>query len=373
MHRSLAGFLAIAVVLFGGCKSKSDAAPADSARTASIVLVPADIATATNQAIGAAVTLSGNLDPSDVVALTAQVAGTVTRVNVDRGSRVSRGAVLAVIEAQGVRSQAAGADAQVAAARAQLAIAQQRLDASKKLFEAGAISSIEYKTAQANVDAAEANVAVARAQAAGAGESAAHATITSPISGVVSDRRVSGGEAVRVGDPMFTVVDASELELAGQVSVEEASRVRVGQPVLFTLDANPNENLRGRVARVDPTADPGTRQVGVYVRLPNPGNRIVGGQFARGRIETGGSTTAIAIPEAALTARSADSAQVFVIAGNRISRRTVTLGARDQASGMIAVRSGIQAGDRVLLNPSSDIGDGTTVSISADKTSPTKS
>ena len=107
---------------------------------------------------------------------------------------------------------------------------------------------------------------------------------------------------MNVGQTLFTVVNTSELELAGQVGVEEAARVRAGQSVAFSLDVYPGRVLRGRVARVDPTADPGTRQVGVFVRLPNPGNEIIGGQFAQGRIETGGTASALTIPDVTVEA-----------------------------------------------------------------------
>jgi RND family efflux transporter MFP subunit len=307
--------------------------------------------------------VSGNLDPAVVVAMKAQIAGTVDGVRVDRGSHVTRGQVLAVIEAQGIRSTAAGAQAQVAAARAQLSLAQQRLAANKMLFDAGAISAIEYKAAQANVEAAEAQVAAAHAASAGASESAARTTITSPINGIVSVRSVSGGEAVVSGTDLFTIVNASELELQGQVGVQEAARIRIGQPVTFALEGYAGEVFRGRVARIDPTADPATRQVGVFVRLANPAGRIVGGQFARGSIETGGTTTETVIPEAAVVSRTADGATVYALNGNKVARKSVVLGPRDEATGLVSVRSGIVVGQRVLLNPSSDVGEGTTVTI----------
>ena len=348
------------------CSKGESKSAVDSTAPTPIVVSASDIATAESRTIGAAVLISGNLDPADIVIVKAQVPGTVTGVRVDRGSPISRGQTLAVIEAEGIRSQAAGAAAQVAAARAQLSIAQQRLEASKKLFEAGAISSIDYKTAQANVDAAEAQVASAQANAAGASESAARATISAPISGVISDRKVSGGEAVSPGNDLFTIVDASQLELAGQVGVTDAARIRVGQPVTFTLDGYPNQVFNGRVERVDPTADPTTRQVGVYVRMPNQGRRIVGGQYARGRIATGGTTTATVIPEAAIVSRQGDSATVYAVIGNRVSRRAVSVGARDDATGLVAILTGLNPGDRVLLNPSSDIGDGTLIATPSD-------
>lgn len=366
MRRFLLSLFVLAGVA-AGCSKPESTSTTDSSAPIPIIVSAQDVATAEARVIGAAVLVSGNLDPADIVMVKAQIPGTVTGVRVDRGSSVSRGQVLAVIEAQGIRSQAAGAEAQVAAARAQLSIAQQRLEASRKLFEAGAISSIEYKTAQANVDAAEAQVAGARANAAGANESAARASITAPISGVISARAVSGGEAVNPGADLFTIVDASRLELQGQVSVTDAGRIRVGQPVAFSLDGFPNQVLRGRVERVDPTTDPDTRQVGVYVSLSNPGRRIVGGQYARGRIETGGTTTATVVPDAAVVSRQNDSATVYVVLGNRVARRSVVVGQRDDATGLVPVLSGVKPGERVLLNPSTEIGEGTLISTPADR------
>src|SRR5690606_1161771 len=165
---------------------------------------------------------------------------------------------------------------------------------------AGAMSEFEFRGAQAAREAAQAQLAAARAQAAGAGEQAQRATITAPIAGEVSNRQVSEGEAVNPGQPLFTVVNTEILELAGQVPVNQAAGVRVGQPVEFSLSAYPGRTFRGEVARVEPTADPATRQVGVYVRLPNPGRQLVGGQFATGRILSGGETEAVVVPATAL-------------------------------------------------------------------------
>lgn len=365
MQRSLSVLLLAGASVATGC-NKSSKADARAASPTPIIVSAQDIAVVAARTTGAEVLVSGNLDPADVVEIKSQIAGTVSSVRVDRGSSVRRGEVLAAIEAQGVRGQAVGAEAQVAAARAQLAVAQQRLEGTKKLFAAGATSSIEYKTAQANVEAAEAQLALARANAAAAGESAARTTITAPISGVVSERAVSGGEAVPTNAALFTIVNPNELELHGQVGVAEAGRIRVGQTVTFTLDGYPNQVFRGSVARIDPTSDPTTRQVGVYVRLANPGRRIVGGQYASGRIQTGGTMTAIVIPEAAIASRQGDSATVYVVGGNRVARRSIVVGPRDEASGLLAVRSGLKAGDRVLLNPSPEIGDGALISAPAD-------
>jgi membrane fusion protein, multidrug efflux system len=358
--------LGLSVLAFGaGCKG-SDPAQANEVAPA-VVLGPQDVATAQLGPIGSAVLVSGPLEPAERATLRAQVPGVATGLRVDRGTTVRRGQILAVIEAAGIRGQAAGAQAGIAAAQANAALARQRLEAARTLREAGAMSEIDYRTAVAAHEAAQAQVAQARAQAAQSGEAAARTVITSPIAGVVSARMIENGEAVSPGDELFTVVNPGTLELEGSIAVADAARVRVGQPVEFTLDAVPNERHRGSVARVDPTADPATRQVGVYVQLPNQGWRLVGGQFARGRILTGASATAVLVPETAVRETASGERELFVVMNGRAVRRVVTLGPRDDASGAVAIMSGVQAGERVIVAPTTDITDGIAVSLSGDR------
>jgi RND family efflux transporter MFP subunit len=335
-----------------------------------VVLGAQDVAVAQVGPVGSTVVVSGPLEPSERVTLRAQVPGVVTGLRVDRGSTVRRGQVLAVIEAAGIRGQAAGARAAIAAAEANLALARQRMEAARTLRQAGAMSEIDYRTAVAAYEAAEAQVAAARAQAATSGEAAARTVVTSPIAGVISNRMVENGEAVNPGDELFTVVNPGTLELEGSISVTDAARVRVGQPVEFTLDAVPGERHRGQVARVDPTADPATRQVGVYVQLPNQGWRLVGGQFARGRIMTGASATAVLVPATAVRDSPNGGHEVFVVTNGRAVRRAVTLGPRDDAAGLVAITNGVQAGELVIVAPTTDIADGTPVTIAGDQPRP---
>ena len=168
-----------------------------------------------------------------------------------------------------------------------------------------------------------------------------------------------------MGDPLFTVVNSDVLELSAQIPVSDAARVEVGQPVVFTLTGQPGQEYTGSVARKDPVADPATRQVGVYARLPNPEGRIVGGQFARGRIVTGGAETAVVVPAVAVRG-TGDSTFVLVVEEGRVARRDIETGARDEAAGVVAVRSGVQPGERVITTPGVGIAPGTAVQIAGD-------
>lgn len=342
----------MAVAACGGTPGEeAEAAPAAQTEQRS-VLGPEDVAVATRSDLAAGVVLTGSLQPYKVVRVKAQVAGTVRGVRVDRGTPVRRGQVMATIEAAGVRTQAE-------AARANLALARQKLEAARTLNEAGAMSDIDFRTAQAAYEAAQ-------AQAAQAEEAEARSTIRAPITGVVSERSVDGGEAVGVDAPLFTVVNSDTLELSGQIPVDRAAHVRVGAPVAFTLTAAPDRELRGRVARIDPVADPGTRQVGVYVQLANTKHEIIGGQFATGRIVGDKVENAVVIPELAVRGEG-DSTYVLIVADGRVAKQSVTLGPSDRATGQVAVAKGLEGGEKVIVTPSVQLAPGAQVVLATEE------
>ena len=361
-RRWLAGAVLGTTLVAGACGpgETAEAAP----ETTATVLGPADLATAESSALAGGIVLTGSLNPYRIVEVKAQVPGTVSTLNVDRGDAVRSGQTMAVIEAEGIRGQAAGAAAGVAAAEANLALAQQQLESARTLHEAGAMSDLDFRAAQAGFESARAQLAAANAQAAGAGEQARRATVSAPITGEVSNREVSQGEAVNVGQTLFTVVNSSILELAGQVPVDQAARVRAGAPAEFTIDAYPGRVLRGTVDRVDPTADPATRQVGVYLRLANEDRSLVGGLFATGRVLTSGSEQTVVVPIPAIRGTGA-SRYVWVVQEGRAVRRPVTTGATDVSRGVVAIVTGLQAGEQVVVAPG-EFEEGATVRVTAD-------
>ncbi len=329
-----------------------------------VVLGPRDVQPVQRAEINSTVVLTGSLDPYRVVEVRAQVPGTVTAIRVDEGDAVRQGQVMATIQAEGIRSQAAGARAGAAAAEANLALARQQLESARMLYEAGAMSEIDFRSAQAAYEAAVAQLAAAQAQAAGASETASRATITAPISGEVSERVVSQGEAVSPGQSLFTVVNSQILELQGQIPVEQATLVRPGQPVEFTVDAYPGRTFGGEVARVDPTADPATRQVGVYMRLANQDRGLVGGLFATGRIMLSTNETGLVVPTAAVRQAGAESF-VWVVEDGRIERRPVTIGARDESRGVVGITQGLTGGEQVVVAPG-ELEEGMAVRLASD-------
>lgn len=330
---------------------------------AAVVLTQEDLAVVETRSLSAGAVLTGTLDPYRVVEVRAQVPGLLTHLAVDRGQSVRQGQVLARIEAEGIRGAAASARAAVAAAEANVALARRQLASARTLHEAGAMSDIEFQQAQAGWEAAQAQLSAAAAQALGAGESASRATVNAPISGEVSARAVSEGEAVNPGETLLTIVNTSILELAGQVPVGEAASIRPGLPVEFTIAEYPGATYTGTVARVDPAADPATRQVGVYVRLPNHSRNLVGGLFATGRILSAGERTALVVPRQAVRGSGTD-AYVIAIRGGSAEHVPVELGLSSEREGVVEILAGLEAGETVVVAPG-EIRQGTAVRLAS--------
>jgi RND family efflux transporter MFP subunit len=253
--------------------------------------------------------------------------------------------------------QARGLSALVA-----LGARERDLDAADTLYRAGVLSERDFTQARVVRDAAKADLAQAR-------DAVNNATVRSPIRGEISQKHVSAGEVVQPGAKLFTVVNNDVLELAAQVGADQIGRVRVGQPVRMTLDAYPGRTINGSVARIEPVADAATRRVGVYIRVPNQDHGIVAGLFATGTILTSAdvSTPVIAVPAAAVRADSG-ATSVFAVVGDRVERRAIVVGSRDDAAGLLEVRSGLTAGDRVIVAPGSGVVPGTVIKLAADST-----
>ncbi len=354
--------LVIGVMLgVAACRGNSAESSQDAQVEEGVVLGVRDVAVVVRGSIEEGVTITGTLEPYRRIDVKSQIAGTLSRLGPDRGQAAGQGTVLAVIDAEGVRSQAASAQAAVASARAALSLADRMLESARTLHEAGAMSEIEFEQASTQREAARAQLSAAEAGEAAAAEQAGRTTVRSPIDGLVSDRRVEVGEAVDRNAVLYTIVNTTRLELHGQVPVSDAIHLAVGQPVVFTLDALPGRTYRGEVARIEPTADPGTRQIGVYLRMENPGG-LVGGLFATGRVLSGDAESVLLVPLAALRGE-AGSERVFVVEEGRVVRRPVEVTGRDDRRGVAGVEGSVREGDIVMVSPGVNMEEGLRVRL----------
>jgi membrane fusion protein (multidrug efflux system) len=358
---------ASALLTLGACNRGASEADAASAKTAAMTIGTENIAIVALGEVMSGPTLSGALMPEREASVRAQVGGSVLQTYADQGQRVGAGQLLARIDASGLQDAFLSARAAVTSATSSADIAARELARSEKLLAAGAIAERDIEQSRRASIAANAGLADAKARLANAQKQLANTSVRAPIPGVVSERAVSAGDVVQPGAAMFTVVDPSSMRLEASIPADQLSSVRIGVPVTFTVNGYPGRTLLGRVTRINPTADPATRQVRIIASIPNTSGALVGGLFATGRLASESKSGLIA-PVTAIDVRSTVPAVMRVRQG-RVERVPVQLGLRDEGAERVEIKSGVQAGDTLLLGAAQGISAGTVVKVSvpADK------
>jgi RND family efflux transporter MFP subunit len=211
--------------------------------------------------------------------------------------------------------------------------------------------------------AAEAQLANAKAQLVSAQKQLGKATVKAPFSGIVSVRQVSAGDIVQVGALMFTVVNPATMRLEASVPADQLSAVRVGAPVDFSVNGYPGRQFTGHITRINPVADPATRQVRIIASLPNASGVLVGGLFADGHVASEVRTAPV-VPIAAVDERELHPF-VMRIKNGEVEKTEVELGIRDAASETVEIKRGVAPGDTILLGAARGISEKTPIKVSA--------
>jgi RND family efflux transporter MFP subunit len=305
--------------------------------------------------------LSGTLTAEEQATVRAQLAGSVIETFAEPGDSVRRGEVLARLDTAALTEALTSARAAVTNARNNVAQAQREEERQKILAEAGAVAERNVETARQTTVGARASLAQAQAQLSAAQEQLGNTRVSAPFAGVVSEKQVSAGDVVQPGTALYTVVDPSSLELKASVSAQQLVQLRVGTPVTFRVNGFPNRTFRGQITRINPAADPATRQVRVYAEIPNAGSDLVAGLFAEGRIESQ-SRNGLILPVNAIDRRMIRPA-VLRVKDGKIERVEVQLGLLDEQAQRVEVRQGVQPGDVVLVGAAQEIPPGTAVRL----------
>jgi membrane fusion protein (multidrug efflux system) len=269
--------------------------------------------------------------------------------------------LIARIDDTALRETLLSAQSAERSARLALDLAQRNADRATTLEQAGAIAERDLESAQSALAAAQAAYADAQARLTAAQQQVDRTFIRAPFDGIVSERPVNAGDVVQPGTAVVTVVDPRSMRLEASVPAEQLASVHVGAPVRFSVAGYPGRTFTGRVDRINPAADPATRQVRIYVSIPNEDSRLVAGLFAQGRVTTE-TRTALLAPLSAVDQRGV-TPMVMRIRGGKVERVPVQLGLRDDAAGDYEIVSGLSAGDTLLVGAAQGITPGTPVRV----------
>ena len=358
-----------ALGLAAGCRRDPDA-NAEQPTGSVTILGPESVVVLDSVTLKSGPAISGTLTAEREARVRAQVAGTVTATYPEQGQRVTQGAVLARIDDQAVRDAYFSARSQVRSAQLAQEVAKRNLERSETLARAGAIADRDLETATWNATNADAQLADAKARLASAEQELQYTTVRAPFAGVVSERSASAGDVVQTGGALYTIIDPASLRFDGTVPAEQVGQLERGASVEFAVSGYPGKVFNGKLDRINPTADPATRQVRVYVSVPNPDQRLVAGLYAEGRVGTA-VRRAVVAPASAVDQRGV-TPTVLRIRQGRVEQVTVQLGARDEADDRIELRAGVAAGDTLLLGNAAGVLPGAAVRVSGGEASETE-
>ncbi|HNJ84394.1 MAG TPA: efflux RND transporter periplasmic adaptor subunit [Piscinibacter sp.] len=342
-------------------RRNEQAAAAPARETLALDLAPGDVVTAKRTALARTLEVSGGLKAVNSAVVKAKVAAELRTLTVREGDRVKAGQVIGQLDTVELDWRLRQAEQTAASARAQFGIARRTLENNRALVAQGFISPTGLETSVDNEAAARANHEAAVAAVELARKARADGTLVAPIAGLVSQRLAQPGERVPVDGRIVEIVDLARVELEAAVAPEDVVQFALGQRATLQVDGLP-EPLAARVARINPSAQTGSRSVLVYLAVdPNPALRQ--GLFARGRVAVA-EVQGIAVPLAAVRT---DLSQPYVlqVSNGKTTLKTVKLGARGELAGQawVIVSDGLAEGATVLTGSAGAVRDGTPVRL----------
>ena len=330
---------------------------------APILLAAEDLHTIRASALASGPSITGTIQPERRADLRAEVSAIVLRVLKENGDTVKRGDLLVQLDDTSIRDSLGSAEAASRAASQAYEQAVRQLDRFSKLRASGMASAqsledaeVRRNNAQSDGEAAKARVVLARQQL-------ARTEVRAPFDGVVSDRKVSAGDTAQIGKELLKVIDPRSMRFEALVSADHVGAVKAGQAVHFRVHGYGEQEFKGKVRRVNPAANPTTRQVEVLVDFVGDNQPRLAGLYAEGRLETQ-SNTSLTIPATAVV-RDGDKASAWRVKDDKLQKVPLTVTERDARSGDYILKAGLAEGDRVIRHPNALLREGQPVQAAA--------
>jgi RND family efflux transporter MFP subunit len=289
--------------------------------------------------------------------------GYLDAVLVDRGDRVRKGQVIALVRPSDLPDQLAAARGTLAQAQSASALARTNYERARALAPQAVVSQQELQQAQSQLTSAEAAQEAAQAQISAVAVRLGETRIASPLTGVVAQRRLDPGALVGPpgGGAILTVARVDVLRVFITVNERELAGVTLGKDAHVELDALPGRSFSGKVVRLAPQLDPGTRTLDAEVQLQNESGELRPGMYGRGSIVIEVHRQAPVAPVGAVVF-SDGKAYTFVLGGETVRRRPIEVGV--DGGNWVEVKAGLRPGDQVVVAGSESLADGMNVRVS---------
>ena len=312
---------------------------------------------------GRTVALPGTLQGAVQAPIAARAAGYVKRWTKDIGSRVDKGDVLAEIEAPELDQQVSQADAARAQTASAVALAESTVARWEALRKKDVVSQQDLDERRAGLTQARANLAAADANLQRLRQLEDFKRVTAPFAGIITKRNIDVGDLIdTTGKPLFLLSQTDPLRVYVSVPQAYASLVKTGQPVVVTQVELRDQQFKGQVTRTAGAIDTATRTMQIEVSLANKDGLLLPGAYVQVALPLAASAT-LTVPSNALLFRGEGTRVAVVDAKGKVALRAVSLGRNNGTT--VEVSGGLQATDRLVLNPPDSLVDGDVVTLQA--------
>ncbi len=358
---------AVALAVVSRAKSSNDSK--DKKPEVTLEFTPAEVVQPVLAALPERIEFSGSLMAPRTAVVRAKASGTLLALSVAEGQRVKAGQQLGVIDLADLQSRAAERSAGVESAQARVVEAERAHTANEGLANQKFISANALESSRATLETARAQLKSTQAALATSKLGIREAALTAPISGVIGRRNVLPGEKVSAEQELMTVVDLSVLELAGVVGTHQVSALKPGQALSVRVEGSAAP-VKGRIDRIAPSAEPGTRGIRAVVVLANPDEAFRAGQYASAVVMLEDAAQRLTVPIASVGQASGQD-YVWTVEKGALVRRIVITGRRDSVGGRVEVTQGLTPELQVLSARFDSLKEGAPAKIVAKAAAPT--
>ena len=311
-----------------------------------IEAVPVEVSRVARRPIAASYTGTATLEAPGEAQVVAKASGVMVALMAEEGDIVHKGQVLARIDPERARLEAARALATMR--KLENNYRRSKELAERKLVSADANDQIRYE-----LESARASYELAQLEL-------SYSNIIAPISGVIAQRMAKPGNLIGLNAPVFRIVDNSRLEAVLNVPERELATLKAGLPLKMAVDALPGQAFSGTIDRVSPVVDSGSGTFRVVCVFDGSAGELRPGMFGRIQVVYDQRDNALTVPRTALLEDEGESA-VYAVREKKAVRVPVQLG---YVNGELAeVRSGLKEGDAVITAGKVAVRDGTEVNV----------
>jgi len=312
-------------------------------------LIPAEVHVIKPRGLVDMVRFTGTTQPIDQTIVKSRVSGRLAEVLVREGDRVTEGQVLARFETTELQAKLNERQSALEAARADARWTARDRSDKETLASRNIVSQSAADQARATAENRASMVAVAEAQLEVARKNLADAEVRAPFDGVVGERIANQGESLPIDGKILALLDTSHVEIAAQMPAADVIRMKVGQTAQVSLEGFGDRVFSGKITRISPTTQPGSRSIPVYVEITDRHEALRGGLFGTGSVTVQEKGHALAVPASAM--RKDDQGEYVLIVENGTLVRKPVGAVRTWSRGELVEVKGLESGMTVVSAP----------------------